>query len=324
MQSSGAMTTKRGTGLWQTLRGRRDRHVGLENVLGTSLDMRVTAQGDVVARRAEQVLLDEIDRLSAILSTYSTASELTGWLGTFECDAVVSAELAEVLALCEEWRVRTAGAFSAAAVAVAAAVGDDGIIDQEIVDAASRPLWVVDRQRSVARRLARLPISLDAVAKGYIVARATHTVAALPGVSDVLVNLGGDIQHLGDTPVVIGIADPRRDAENATPLAVVRVCNAAIATSGGYRRAVFDGGGRRSHLIDPRTGTRIDHVASASVIAPDCAIADILSTAFSVLEPEESLALAESIDGVGCLIVGSDGEMVSNGEWDDHALPERR
>ena len=89
------------------------------------------------------------------------------------------------------------------------------------------------------------------------------------------------------------MADPHAPAENMPPIAVVRLRGEALATSGGYRRGFEMGGHTVSHILDPRTGRPARQVASASVVAPDCATADALSTAFNVLAPAESVALAE-------------------------------
>ena len=48
---------------------------------------------------------------------------------------------------------------------------------------------------------------------------------------------------------------------------------------------------------------------SVTVITQDSAAADALSTALFVLPPEESLALAERLDGVEALWVAADGEI---------------
>ncbi len=58
-------------------------------------------------------------------------------------------------------------------------------------------------------------------------------------------------------------------------------CAAATSAPGALRFA--DGGG---HLIDPRTGASPDFWRSVTVIAPDAATADALSTAFAVSEPD--------------------------------------
>lgn len=272
-----------------------------EHVLGTSLELQVVAADADAARRAEAATLAEIDRLAAILSGWTPASELARWQATWNVDVPVSPELAEVLALAEAWRVGTRGAFDAAAVARAAVPHG--------------PLWTVDGTRGVARRLTRLAVSLDALAKGYVVERAAACARAVDGVTQVLLNVGGDLRHHGPRALVVGITDPRAPAENAPPLAVVRLRDAALATSGGYRRGAMVAGRTVSHILDPRTGRPAERVLSASVVAPDCATADALSTAFSVLTPAESVALADEIPGVGCLLVEADGTITTNAPW---------
>jgi thiamine biosynthesis lipoprotein len=48
-------------------------------------------------------------------------------------------------------------------------------------------------------------------------------------------------------------------------------------------------------------------VASATVVAPDCATADALATAVIVLGEEKGLALIESQPGLACRILVRDG-----------------
>jgi thiamine biosynthesis lipoprotein ApbE len=181
----------------------------------------------------------------------------------------------------------------------------------------------VDRARGTARRLGTHAISLDAIAKGYIVTRAAERARDVTGVTGVLLNVGGDIQHFGVRAVAVGVADPSAPAENAPPIAVVRVRNAALATSGGYRRGFIANGRRVSHIVDPRSGVPAERIASASVLAPDCATADALSTAFSVMAPHESVALADTLPDVGCLLVESNGTVTTNAAWNARAIPPR-
>jgi thiamine biosynthesis lipoprotein ApbE len=286
------------------------------------------ATGTTAARRAESVALAEVDRLEAILSGWSSTSELARWLATQDVDVAVSPELADVLHASDVWRVRTGGAFDAAAQAIIALLRDGSA---ECSDDALRvllaslrgPRWHVDRRAGIARRLTTHAISVDAIAKGYIVTRAAALARAVEGVSEVLLNVGGDVQHLGDRPAVVGVTDPFAPAENATPIAVVRLRDAAIATSGGYRRGFIAHGRRVSHIVDPRTGRPTERIASASVFAPDCATADALSTAFSVLAPQESVALADSLHDVGCLLVERDGTITTNATWNARAIAPR-
>ena len=50
-----------------------------ENVLGTSFDLKVMATSERSADLAEEVALNEIDRLSSILSSYDAGSEFSKW-----------------------------------------------------------------------------------------------------------------------------------------------------------------------------------------------------------------------------------------------------
>jgi thiamine biosynthesis lipoprotein ApbE len=308
-------------------RARPRRHAyHYEHVLGTSFELRVVATGTAAARRAESVALAEVDRLEAILSGWSTTSELARWAATHDVDVAVSPELADVLHASDVWRACTGGAFDAAAQAIIALLcdgcgersEDDAL--RELLDSLRGPRWRVDRRAGTARRLTTHAISVDAIAKGYIVSCAAALARAVDGVSEVLLNVGGDIQHFGEQPAVVGVTDPFAPAENVSPIAAVRLKNAAIATSGGYRRGFIAHGRRVSHIVDPRTGQPTEHIASASVIAPDCATADALSTAFSVLAPHESIAMADSLHDVGCLLVERDGSVTTNATWDARAI----
>ncbi|MFL5620767.1 MAG: FAD:protein FMN transferase [Gemmatimonadaceae bacterium] len=290
-----------------------------ERVLGTSLELQVVAAGGGCARRAESAVLAEIDRLEQILSGWAPNSELALWLATSETDVPVSADLADVLHASAVWRERTGGAFNPAAQAIVERLRDGASAGAE-PSAHLGPLWRVDRASGTARRLTQHSVSLDAIAKGYIVARAAARVRAVDGVSDVLLNIGGDLQHFGRGTIAAGVADPLAPAENAPPIAAVRLRNAALATSGGYRRGFLLGGRRVSHIVDPRIGQPADRIASASVFAPDCATADALSTAFSVMLPHESVALADSLGGVGCLLVERDGTITTNVTWNERAV----
>jgi thiamine biosynthesis lipoprotein len=311
-------------------RRRARRYVShLERVLGTSLELQVTAASRPAAERAETAALAEVDRLEAILSGYSRTSELARWQATLHHDVPVSAELGAVLEAAEEWRQRTAGAFHPGAQALIdllrdGEVGAGSAPEASAVTALIRelrgPLWVVDRARGTARRLTAHALSLDALAKGYVVDRAAEAAFAVEGVSEVLLNVGGDLRRLGSGRVPVGIADPLAPAENAPLLASVALEDGALATSGGYRRGFRSGGRWVSHLVDPRTGRPAERILSASVVAPDCATADALSTAFSVLAPRESVGLADSIPSVACLLMAADGSVIASDGWNARAL----
>ena len=113
----------------------------------------------------------------------------------------------------------------------------------------------------------------------------------------------------------IGIASPWADSESTEPLAYIEVKDRSVATSGNSQRGFRINGRWYSHIFDPRSGVPVDRVASATVIAERAVDADALAKVFNVLEPEESLRLADSLPGVECLIVAKDGRIARSDGW---------
>src|SRR5215472_4322611 len=89
-----------------------------EDVLGTSLELKVAAGTAADARRAEGRVLAEIDREAKILSSYDPASEFSRWAATRGEGVPVSQELFEVLSRFDRYRALTDGALDPAAAAV--------------------------------------------------------------------------------------------------------------------------------------------------------------------------------------------------------------
>ena len=113
---------------------------------------------------------------------------------------------------------------------------------------------------------------------------------------------------------------------NAPPLTKVAIAGQGLATSGSARRGFRIDGRWYSHVIDPRDGWPVDRVASATVIAPDAATADVVATLLSVLPPVDGLALIEgglklpgsATPSLGCCIVARDGTVTTDAVWDAH------
>jgi thiamine biosynthesis lipoprotein len=92
-----------------------------------------------------------------------------------------------------------------------------------------------------------------------------------------------------------------------------------VVTSGDYERYFEQDGKRYHHILDPRSGYPADQLASVTVIAPTCALADALSTAAFVLGPQEGLELLDEFpDAEGLLIAERQGELVA---WKTDGFP---
>jgi thiamine biosynthesis lipoprotein ApbE len=294
-----------------------------ENVLGTSLELKLVAGSEAIADRAEAAALGEIDREAKILSAWDPASEFSQWSRDVGRATPVSAELMEVLALFDQWRERSGGALDASAEAVTrvwtkAAAERRMPSAEEIAEAVAAVKgrhWTLDASRGTATHLDRTPLALNSFAKSYIVVHAADAALATAGVTAAVVNIGGDLVVRGNWTEPVRIADPKSDAENGEPIARLNVRDAAVATSGNYRRGVEIAGRHYSHIVDPRTGQPVDHVISATVVAPDAAEAGALATTMCVLQPEESRRLAGGRRGVEYLLIAADGKRTESAGW---------
>ena len=294
-----------------------------EHVLGTSLDLRFVARSDTAAASAESAALAEIDRLARILSSYDPASEFSRWQATRGVATRVSSELFEVLALFDAWRDRTDGALDASAE-VAGRLWKAAAQQQRVpsaneiatvVAAVCQTHWRLDAATQTATHLSDAPLILNSFAKSYIIERASAAALAAGPVETAVVNIGGDLVVRGAAADTIAIADPEADAENDAPLTQIAVQNRAVATSGSYRRGVDVAGRWYSHLVDPRTGLPVDHVRSATVVAPRATDAGALATALCVMPPEAGMRLAATVRDVECLLITSDGSRIASAGW---------
>lgn len=159
-----------------------------------------------------------------------------------------------------------------------------------------------DRERVVldaAGRRALQPghaqLDLSSIAKGFAVDALAATLER-HGIHHYLVEVGGELRGAGLKPdgqpwwvALEGVPD----AGDGEPV-VVALHGLSVATSGDYRRYFQHLGQRASHTLDPRTGRPIDNgVASVTVLHRDCMAADALSTALTVLGPQEGMRFAQ-------------------------------
>src|SRR5579875_1641257 len=175
-------------------------------------------------------------------------------------------------------------------------------------DASYRDIELDDEHQTV--KLHRpVVIDLGAVAKGFAVDLAALQLQALDGF---VIDAGGDIYAGGARPSGepwrVGIRHPRIPDAMVTTLAI---SNRAVCTSGDYERrspVVPDA----SHIVLPRSGGKTP--ISATVIAPYAMMADALSTAAMLLQPDEGRALLTDCGAEGLLIM-PDLSICYTDEW---------
>ncbi|HPF13515.1 MAG: DUF2271 domain-containing protein [Planctomycetes bacterium] len=294
--------------------------VAREEVLGTSMRMRIHSSPDAKPG-LEAAVLEEIGRVSAIVSSWDPASELSKLPVGQAVHA--SEELRDLVKECNAWTKSTHGAFDPGVAglselwAQSAAAGREPT-EAEIgaaLKAISHPAFEVDNFDETIERRATGPIGLDGAAKGFILDAAKNK-ALVTGAEGGLIDIGGDLVVFGKDSEIIGVADPKHPADNAPTLVQVRIQDAAIATSGGYARGWQIGGRHYSHILDPATGRPAEHVLQATVVAPSAMLADLLATAFNIMDPRDSVRLCARNRGVETLILTEDGARYQSAGWE--------
>lgn len=180
--------------------------------------------------------------------------------------------------------------------------------------------WHRLRLEAATRRVQQpggVQLDLSAVAKGYAVdCVAGHLQAC--GLHHHLVEVGGELRGSGmkpdGQPWWVMLEPPAGDGAPELAETLVALHGLCVATSGDYRRFYRHGPAHLSHTIDPRSGRPIAHgLASVTVLHAQCMAADALSTALTVLGPQEGLAWAEQRRLAALLVVRRAG-----GGFDEH------
>ncbi len=299
-----------------------------ENVLGTSLELKVGARSSAQAHKAETAVLNEISRQAKILSTWDGNSEVSRWTHTHNQAVPVSDDLFRVLAMYDGWRERTSGALDASADTVLkvwkAAEKANQLPSREALAAAvaksHEKQWTLDPSHKTATHVGDAALVLASFTKSYIIGHAADAAMG-SGVRSVVVNVGGDLTVRGELAEAVDIADPKSPEENAAPISRIMVHDLAVATSGDYRRGVEIAGKHYSHIVDLRTGMPAEDIISSTVAAPDSSDAGALATAFSILSPSDSAKLAATIPGVAYLLVKKNGERIASDNWGSLEAP---
>ena len=130
-------------------------------------------------------------------------------------------------------------------------------------------------------------------------------------IDDFIVEIGGEVFASGvrqdGKKWRVGVNVPDKHASLQDLYSVLQLSSRAMATSGDYRNFIEKDGVVYSHIIDPRTGYPIQNgIASVTIIAPDCTMADGLATAIVVMGMEKGKALIEQLPGVEGMVIVRD------------------
>lgn len=248
---------------------------------------------DESAVAAARDALGEVDRLEQQLTIFRDSSEVSFINRNAATRAVtVEPSLFDLLLLCEDLSRETEGAFDITSGPLSDCWGflrRQGRIPepQEIEEARAIvgvALLLLNRQsRAISFRRSGVRINLGSIGKGYALDRIAdrlrkrvRSCLLTAGSSSILAIGSGGRDNAGWK---VGVRHP---AQKNGRLAVLRLRDCALGTSGSEEQFFEHEGKRYGHIIDPRTGMPAECVASVTVVTRSAALADALATAFYV------------------------------------------
>jgi thiamine biosynthesis lipoprotein len=265
--------------------------------------------------------LDRVDWLEQQLSHYLPDSEICRLNArAYEETVAVTPNLFALLLRLRQLSAETDGAFDCTAGKLvrqwgffrrgqahgeAAEPPDAEMLATIVAQIGWRHVELDEKARTVRFRTPQVELHLGAVGKGYIVQCAADYLRT-EGVACALL-------HSGHSSIVAIGAPPESDGWTIGLPGVrasLTLRDAALSTSGGAEQSVTIQGTRYSHLFDPRTGCPVNGPVAVSVLSPDAADGDALSTACCVQGTEWARAFCRGHPHIGALFVTREGEDV--------------
>ena len=295
--------------------------------MGTTVSMTLIHSSKDKAEEAAGRAFEEIDRLMRLLNRFDNASAISQ-LNREGSLKEINPEITEVISNALTFSRLTNGAFDISVKPVVDLFAErltKNKIGYPVKGELKRVLERVGfdkielNGRAIRFKKPDLGITLDGIAKGYIVDQASKILLS-HNIENHLINAGGDIRAIGARrdrkPWTVAIQDPKKMRETPD---VIHLTDAAIATSGNYE-VFFDREKIFHHIVDPGTGLSPLASASVSVIAPTAMEADALSTSVFVMNPERGTRFINSVPKCESLVITRGNKKIRSGGWKSAAI----
>jgi thiamine biosynthesis lipoprotein len=295
--------------------------------MGTFVSMTLLDPSRDRAEEAMALAFDEIDRLTHIMSRFDETTAVAqlnkeGYLRD------IPPEVSQVISRALYYHRVTDGCFDITVKPIVDLFKDtyngDGksLPSQKELEAAVERVGaghIELKDREVHFKKAGMGITLDGIAKGYIVDMASKRLAE-QGVKNHLINAGGDIRTSGEKaekrPWTVAIQDPMKRRNYPD---IIHLRDGAVATSGDYE-VYFDREKMFHHIVNPRTGISPDGNTSVSVIAPSTMDADALATSVFVMDYGEGIGFINRQPQCETLVITKDGRQKKSAGWKSAAI----
>jgi thiamine biosynthesis lipoprotein len=278
-----------------------------------------TSQGE--AEEAMARAFEEINRLTALMTRFDSGSYI-GRLNDSGCINDTPVEVMEVLRASLHYHRLSQGGFDITikpivdlyqeSFKVNNAPPSPESLREAMARIGSQHLRL--QEASVSFKRSGMEVTLDGIAKGYIVDRAMD-ILRQQEIQHALINAGGDIVvhggKGGGKPWRIGIQDPWNRNRYGD---VITLNSGAIATSGNYE-VFFDRDKLFHHLIRPNSGSPAPEIASLTIRATNCMEADALATSAYVMGPAKGRQFIRQLPSVEGLVINGQGKKFASSGW---------
>jgi len=262
---------------------------------------------------AASAALELIDQLENQMSVYRFHSELSLLNGKAPSGPVeVERRLFDLLHRAVQYSNETEGAFDPTSGPLTAlwrrCKKEKRLPSEEEIAAARKRLGCQNvtfdvEAATICYAHTGVTLNLNAMGKGYALDRAAELLKE--GTSECLMHGGYSSilargGHAGCDGWPVSIRHPLFPDRQ---LATVLLKDRGMSTSGSAVQFFRYQGKRYGHIVDPRTGWPVDSMLSVTVLAPDAARAEALSTAFFVLGVEKAREYCHNHQEVMALLV---------------------
>lgn len=258
--------------------------------MGQPVHLMLFAESEQSGLDAAAAALAELRRVESKLSLFDSASDLSELNRRAGREAMrLDRDLAAVLGAALEFQRRTGGSFNIAVEPLMRAWGfhlarrtePSAAELREARDAASAAR--IKMSGSAARlEGSHAALDLGGIGVGYGLDQAAGVLRAR-GVRSALIDVSGDCIALGAPPGESGWrVEIARKSPPLAPRRVVRLRDAALATSANTQSVIRYGNHVFGHILNPGTGIPADARTQVTVVARSGITADALSTAMLV------------------------------------------
>jgi FAD:protein FMN transferase len=253
--------------------------------MGTRFEVRLLGDDEERLDSVAAAVIEEIVRLDGVLSRFDPRSEIARInREARDRPARLDQEVFELLERCDQWRRLTAGYFD---VTASNKAGNKAGNDAAGADVS--PTLLLDVESHTARFMREgVSIDLGGVGKGYALDRGREIMLRF-GVNCGLLNGGSSsVLAVGGPPDRAGWPVAARHPLNpdAAPIAQVELADQSLSCSA--MRHPYQGGQRRSDVLNPLTGRPLEGDAACLTLAANAADAEIFSTALLAMGREEA------------------------------------